>query len=265
MSVEFNFKEKYTIDDLLRIMEILRSDEGCPWDREQDHKSIKSSLIEETYEVIEAINKDDSVLMCEELGDVLLQVVFHSQLAKEEKAFSFEDVCDGVCKKMIERHPHVFGNVEVKDSSEVLVNWEEIKSRSKNRKSVSEKMLSIPRELPALMRSAKIQDKARKAGFDWDSADGAFQKVREEADELEKAVRENSNIEEELGDLLFSVVNVSRFLGVDAEEALTKSADKFTDRFILVEKLAAERGIDMQSSSIDELDKLWDEVKKQSN
>ena len=261
MSVVFEFKEKYGISDLLEIMKILRSDEGCPWDREQDHASIKSSLIEETYEVIEAINKNDDELLCEELGDVLLQVVFHAQLSSEENAFDFSDVTDGVCKKLIERHPHVFGNVEVKDSAEVLVNWDAIKSESKNRKTTTDKMLSIPRELPALMRSAKVQQKAAKAGFDWDNADGAFDKVLEETAELRQAFADGSNVSEELGDLLFSAVNVSRFVGVDAEEALTVATDKFIDRYIIVERLAKERGIDMAASSIEELDKLWDEAK----
>ena len=266
MSVDFTFKEKYGIDDLLEIMSILRSDEGCPWDREQNHKSIKSSLIEETYEVVEAINKDDAELLCEELGDVLLQVVFHAQLSKEEQSFDFGDVTDGVCKKMIERHPHVFGNVTVKDSDEVLVNWDEIKSKSKNRKSTTDKILSIPRELPALMRSTKVQQKAAKAGFDWEQADGAFDKVLEETDELKDAFASGnaSAVEDELGDLLFSVVNVSRFVHADAEESLTKATDKFINRYTVVERLAKEKGIDMLSASIDELDVLWEEAKRQT-
>ena len=264
MSVDFNFKSKYGIDDLREIMRILRSPGGCPWDREQNHASIKKSLIEETYEVIEAINKEDDVLLCEELGDVLLQVVFHAQMADERNAFGFDEITDGVCKKLIERHPHVFGDIKVDNSAEVLVNWEQIKSQSKNRKTQTDKMLSVPRELPALMRSTKLQEKAAKVGFDWENADGAFDKIDEEARELKEAYKsgETEHIKEELGDLLFSVVNVSRFLDVDAEEALTLSADKFLNRFAVVEKLADERGIDMKSSSIEELDRLWDEAKK---
>lgn len=264
MSVDFNFKTKYGIDDLREIMSILRSPGGCPWDREQNHASIKKSLIEETYEVIEAINKEDDYLLCEELGDVLLQVVFHAQMAQERNAFGFDEVTDGICKKLIERHPHVFGDIKVDNSAEVLVNWEQIKSQSKNRKTQTDKMLSVPRELPALMRSTKLQEKAAKVGFDWDNADGAFDKIDEEARELKEAYKsgETEHIKEELGDLLFSVVNVSRFLDVDAEEALTFSADKFLNRFAVVEKLADERGIDMKSSPIEELDRLWDEAKK---
>ena len=264
MSVDFNFKTKYGIDDLREIMRILRSPGGCPWDREQNHASIKKSLIEETYEVIEAINKEDDTLLCEELGDVLLQVVFHAQMAQERNAFGFDEITDGICKKLIERHPHVFGDIKVDNSAEVLVNWEQIKSQSKNRKTQTDKMLSVPRELPALMRSTKLQEKAAKVGFDWENADGAFDKIDEEARELKEAYKsgETEHIKEELGDLLFSVVNVSRFLDVDAEEALTFSADKFLNRFAVVEKLADERGIDMKSSPIEELDRLWDEAKK---
>ena len=263
MLLNFEFKEKYSIDDLLEIMSILRSPEGCPWDREQNHKSIKKSLIEETYEVIEAINKDDNHLLCEELGDVLLQVVFHSQMAKENGNFDFSDVTDGVCKKLIERHPHVFGDVKADTSAQVLVNWEQIKSKSKNRKTQTDKMLSVPRELPALMRSTKLQEKAAKVGFDWQNVDGALEKIDEETAELKAAINtaDKKNIEEELGDLLFSVVNVSRFVGVDAEEALTASADKFLNRFSVVEKLAKERGIDMPNTSLEELDRLWEEAK----
>lgn len=263
MLLDFSFKEKYNIDDLLEIMKILRSPEGCPWDREQDHKSIKKSLIEETYEVIEAVNKEDNTLLCEELGDVLLQVVFHAQMADEKGNFNFADVTDGICKKLIERHPHVFGDVKADTSDQVLVNWEQIKSKSKNRKTQTDKMLSVPRELPALMRSTKLQEKAAKVGFDWQSVDGALEKIDEEKKELEQAIKagDKKNIEEELGDLLFSVVNVSRFVGVDAEEALTASADKFLNRFSVVEKLADERGLNMSETSLEELDKLWEEAK----
>ncbi len=267
MVTDFEFKSVYSIDDLLNIMKLLRSPEGCPWDREQTHLSIKSSLIEETYEVIEAINKNDSDLMCEELGDVLLQVVFHSQMAKEDGKFTFEDVVDGVCKKLVERHPHVFGEVKADTSEQVLKNWEDIKNKSKNRNTATQSMLSVPRELPALMRSQKIQKKAKKVGFDWDSVDGAMDKIEEETAELKKAVFDGNKDEcfEELGDLLFSVVNVSRFIDCDAEEALTAASDKFLSRFSKVEELALNKGIDMKNSSLEELDKLWDEVKQGSN
>lgn len=264
MAVDFICKNEYDINDLIEIMKVLRSENGCPWDKVQTHETIKKSLIEETYEVIEAINKKDSSLLCEELGDVLMQVVFHAQIENEKGVFGFSDVADGVCKKLIERHPHVFGDVQVKDSNEVLDNWDKIKSASKNRKTVTDKMNSVPRELPALMRSAKLQEKAAKVGFDWENADGAFEKITEETNELKQALKNNDsdNIKEELGDLLFSVVNVSRFIDVDAEEALTLSSDKFLERFSIVERLAEERNIDMKSLPIEKLDLLWDEAKQ---
>lgn len=266
MVKNFNFKERYDVNDLIDIVEILRSPGGCPWDIEQDHKSIRRDFLEETYEVIEAINKEDKDGLLEELGDVLLQVVFHTQIEREKNSFDLNDVADGVCKKMIERHPHVFGNVNAETSEQVLENWDVIKKQTKSQKSQTESMLSIPREFPALMRADKVQKKAAKVGFDWDSVEGAFEKVSEELEELKEAVTmgvvENAN--EELGDLLFSVVNVSRFIGVDSEEALTFATDKFIDRFSKVEKMAEEKGINMKETELSELDKLWDEAKKVS-
>ncbi len=264
MIENFQFKENYNVSDLIDIVEILRSPDGCPWDREQDHKSIRRDFLEETYEVIEAINKDDNDLLLEELGDVLLQVVFHTQIEREKGTFELSDVADGICKKMIERHPHVFGDVNAETSEQVLENWDVIKKRTKQQKSQTESMLSIPREFPALMRADKVQKKASKVGFDWDNADGAFQKVSEELKELQEAYKEGDqqHIQEELGDLLFSVVNVSRFVKVDSEEALTNSTDKFIDRFSKVEKMANEKCLDMKNTDLDTLDKLWDLAKK---
>ena len=264
MISNFQFKENYNISDLIDIVEILRSPEGCPWDREQDHKSIRRDFLEETYEVIEAINKDDNDLLLEELGDVLLQVVFHTQIEREKGTFELSDVTDGICKKMIERHPHVFGDVTAETSEQVLENWDVIKKRTKHHQSQTDSMYSIPREFPALMRADKVQRKASKVGFDWDSADGAFQKISEELTELQEAYKEDNaeHIREELGDLLFSVVNVSRFVGADSEEALTNSTDKFIDRFSKVEKMACEQGLDMKNTDLETLDKLWDLAKK---
>ncbi len=262
----FQFKENYDVNDLVQIVEILRSPDGCPWDREQDHKSIRRDFLEETYEVIEAINKDDRDLLLEELGDVLLQVVFHTQIEREKGSFELSDVADGICKKMIERHPHVFGNVNAETSEQVLENWDVIKKQTKQQKSQTDSMLSIPREFPALMRADKVQKKAAKVGFDWDSVDGAFDKVSEELQELKEAVLMGvvDNAREELGDLLFSVVNVSRFIKVDSEEALTGATDKFIDRFSKVEEMAKEQGLDMKETSLEELDKLWDKAKQVS-
>lgn len=263
MKIDFQFKQTYTVDDLVEIMRILRSENGCPWDREQTHESIRKNFIEETYEAIEAINKRDSDLLCEELGDVLMQVVFHAQMEAEKQVFDFSDVADGVCKKLIERHPHVFGDVSVASSADVLVNWDKIKSDSKQRKTTADKMQSVPRELPALMRAEKIQKQAAKVGFDWDEVEGAMQKIPEEQAELFEAIAkgDRENTFEELGDLLFAVVNTARKLHIDAEEALTAATDKFQNRFIKVEELAQARGVDMPASTLETLDRLWDEVK----
>jgi len=261
--VDFTRKDKYNIEDLLRIMELLRGPGGCPWDAEQTHKSIRKDFIEETYEVIEAINKDDKELLKEELGDVLLQVVFHTQIEKESECFDFSDVCDGLCKKLVERHPHVFGEVVVSSTDEVLTNWDSIKRKSKGQKTQGSSMLKVPKELPALMRAQKIQSKAKKAGFDWDNIDGAFDALYSEIEELKTAMK-NGNTDEiknEMGDLLFSCVNVSRFLDVESEEALTLSNEKFIERYVTVEKLAEERNINMKETPIRELDELWKEAK----
>ena len=261
--VDFEFKETYTFQDLLTIMAILRAPGGCPWDREQDHASIKRSLIEETYEVIEAINKDDKVLLQEELGDVLLQVVFHAQIEREAGVFDMDDVCDGICKKLIERHPHVFGDVKVSGTDDVLDNWDTIKRKSKQQKTQGDAMQNVPRELPALMRAEKIQKKAKKAGFDWDDVSGAYDALDSEIGELKAAAQsgDSAAAAEELGDVLFSVVNVARFLKIDPEQALTAATDKFMQRYLLVEQLAHERGISMETTPIDALDKLWVEAK----
>ncbi len=261
--VDFEFKETYTFQDLLTIMAILRAPGGCPWDREQDHASIKRSLIEETYEVIEAINKDDKVLLQEELGDVLLQVVFHAQIEREAGVFDMDDVCDGICKKLIERHPHVFGDVKVSGTDDVLDNWDTIKRKSKQQKTQGDAMQKVPRELPALMRAEKIQKKAKKAGFDWDDVSGAYDALDSEISELKAAAQcgDTAAAEEELGDVLFSAVNVARFLKIDPEQALTSATDKFMKRYLLVEQLAQERGISMETTPIDTLDKLWVEAK----
>ena len=264
--LDFQLKDCYDMQDLLNIMSLLRAPGGCPWDAEQTHESIKKNLIEETYEVIEAINKNDKALLCEELGDLLMQVVFHAQMENEAGAFDFNNVTDGVCKKLIERHPHIFGEVKVSGVDDVLTNWDAIKRKTKGQKTTGESMLSVPRELPALMRATKLQKKAADVGFDWNDVSGALDKVAEETSELKAAIenKDSVNMAEELGDILFSVVNVSRFIKVDAEEALTAASDKFLARFVEVEKLAKEREIDMKEASLEELDTLWDEVKSKN-
>lgn len=264
MVENFEFKKNYVFEDLVNIVAVLRGEGGCPWDAVQTHTTIKKDLIEETYEVIEAINKDDKVLLCEELGDLMLQVVFHAQIETEKDCFNIDAVSDGICKKLIERHPHVFGEINVDGVEDVLTNWDDIKRRTKGQKTTTQAMQAVPRELPALMRSTKIQKKAKKAGFDWDNISGALDKLEEEIAELREAISsdDDSACFDELGDVLFSAVNVSRFIDVDAEEALTAATDKFFNRFSIVEQLADKKGIDMKNTSLEELDKLWDEAKK---
>lgn len=263
--VDFTFKEKYTYEDLLEIMRILRCPEGCVWDREQDHKSIRRSFIEETYEAVEAIDNDDSVLLQEELGDVLLQVVFHAQIEAEAGRFTMDDVADGICKKMIYRHPHVFGSVEVKNSDEVLTNWDALKQKEKHQKSTTETLESVARSLPGLIRAEKVQHKAAKVGFDWDEVSGALDKVREETAEVARAINGDGDPSEELGDLLFAVVNVARFLETDPEDAINRTTDKFIRRFAQVEQAAKDAGRSLSEMSLAEMDALWDAAKQKEH
>ncbi len=259
--VDFTCKEKYTYEDLLEIMRILRSPEGCVWDREQDHKSIRRSFIEETYEAVEAIDNEDPVLLQEELGDVLLQVVFHAQIEAEAQRFTMDEVVDGICKKMVYRHPHVFGDVEVKNSEDVLTNWDALKQKEKNQSSVADTLESVARSLPSLIRAEKVQHKASKVGFDWDGIEGALGKVREETEEVARAAAGDGDPEEELGDLLFAAVNVARFLHTDPEQALQTATDKFMRRFAQVEQAALAEGKQLSDMSLAEMDALWDKVK----
>ena len=267
MAEEFVLKDKYNIDDLVAIIKVLRAPGGCPWDREQTHESIKKNFIEETYEVVEAINKQSTDMLREELGDVLLQIVLHSEMESENGNFTFDDVVNDIVQKLVVRHPHVFGEVVANNTAEALNSWDAVKLKTKGQKNQTESMLSVPRELPALMRAQKIQHKAAKIGFDWDNVGGAVDKLYEEIDELKTAMEQGKrlDIEDEFGDVLFSCVNIARFIDVDSEEALTASTDKFISRFSLVEQMASEQGIDMKSSSIEELDRLWDKAKKIKN
>ena len=229
MSVDYKFKDRYNIEDLREIMKILRSPGGCPWDAEQTHESIKKNFIEETYEVIEAINKQDKELLQEELGDVMMQVVFHAVMEEEKGTFTFDDVADGVCKKLIERHPHVFGDVTVSSTEDVLTNWDAIKRNTKKQKTTTESMDSVPRELPALMRAAKLQAKAAKAGAEAEGSVAAY--VSEKAAALKDGVSS-----EKIGELLFAVVAAARMADIDPEEALTTVSDNFLAQFGEYEK-----------------------------
>lgn len=260
--IDFVKKDFYTVKDLEEIVEILRAPGGCPWDAEQTHESVRREFLEETYEVVEAIDEGSSDHLKEELGDVLLQVVFHAQMEREAGRFDLDAVADGICKKLIYRHPHVFGQVEVSGTDQVLENWDQLKRKEKGQNSHTDALNSVARSLPSLWRAEKVQAKARKAGFDWDEVSGPLDKLGEELDELKTAVAENSNIEEELGDLLFAAVNLSRFVKVDCEKALTAATDKFIRRFAKVEELANAQGRAMETMTLDELDKLWDESKQ---
>lgn len=256
--INFKNKAKYGYNDLLEIMDILRGEGGCPWDREQTHDSIRKNFIEEVYEACEAIDLRNNTMLCEELGDVLLQVVFHADMARDEGAFDMEDVCDGICKKLILRHPHIFGDVVAETSEKVLENWDAIKMVEKGQKSHSDAILSVAKSLPALMYAEKVQKKAKKAGFDWPDINGALDKIDEEKAELVKAMKGEGDPFEELGDLLFSVVNAARFLHIDPEEALERASAKFVKRFCAMEK-ASDR--DLGDMTLEEMDRLWEQTK----
>ncbi len=244
----------HTFEDLLKVMEELR--EKCPWDRKQTHKSLKKYLIEEAYEVLDAIDSKDDEKLKEELGDLLLQPVFHAQIAKERGSFDIKDVIDTLVEKLIERHPHVFGDA---DAEEVLKNWD--RKKKEKRESIFD---GIPKHLPALMRSQKLQDRASQVGFDFTDISQVFEKIEEEIAELKESLEENDreNIRHEIGDILTAVVELARFVGVDAETALQEANDRFVRRFGYIEKKAKEMGKDLEEMSLEEMDKLWEEGKR---
>lgn len=255
---------------LKRLICVLRSENGCPWDREQTHESLRRCLIEEAYETVDAVNQKDMDHLEEELGDVMLQVVMHSEIASERGDFDLTSVMNRVADKMIRRHPHVFcisdgkkSENQIETIDNVLEKWENIKRKEHEEKTTTQSMNQIPRSLPALIRSEKIQKKAAGVGFDWDGVEDAFHKVSEEAEEVWEAYRRGTKQEimEELGDLLFAVVNVARFLKVDPEEALNLTSDKFIRRFGYIEQRANEAGTDPQNMTLKEMDRLWNEAK----
>lgn len=255
-------EKRFSLDTLLDVMKKLRSDGGCIWDIQQTHSSLRRYIVEEVYEVLEAIDLRQGSLLCEELGDLLLQIVFHARIAEEAKVFTMQQVIDGITQKMLRRHPHVFGDVSVRDAGEVVLNWEAIKKRehAKERTSVLD---GVPKGLPSLMRAYKLQDKAAKVGFDWDSVDPVWDKIYEELDELKAACAEGhvSEMEAELGDVLFSIVNLARFLNLDGEVALNATNHKFRRRFLYIEKQIKEKNVKWEDLSIKELDLLWQEAK----
>lgn len=251
----------YTFDDLVTVVELLRSEGGCPWDMEQDHKSIRNDFIEETYEVIEAIDTENPVLLREELGDVLLQVVFHARIEEEQDSFGMPEVSNDICAKLIHRHPHVFGTVEVANSDEVLTNWDKIKGAEKHRDTMTDKLRAIPPMEPALMRAQKVGKKA--ACFDFPDAEAVYVKLDEEINEVKAAAAggDAAAVEEEMGDLLLTVTSLARKLGVKSEEALYHATNKFIDRFARVEAVVLSHGQQMDELSMEELDAIWDSIK----
>lgn len=254
-------EQTFDLSPLEDVVKTLRSPGGCPWDIVQTHKSLRRNLIEEVYEVIEAIDLEDKDLLCEELGDLLMQVVFHARMAEEAGLFSMQDVIDGITEKLIRRHPHVFGDISVKDADEVLTNWEAIKrAEKKDRKSVLD---GVPKDLPSLMAAYKLQHKAAKVGFDWPDVDPVWDKLHEEVSELEEATVDGSpeRIEEELGDVLFTIVNLARFLKIDPEVALTAANRKFKRRFSYIEDKVKAKQQKWEQLTLLDLDDLWQEAK----
>ncbi|MCI7733689.1 MAG: nucleoside triphosphate pyrophosphohydrolase [Dysosmobacter sp.] len=262
--VDFQCKRRYDWEDFLRIMRLLRSPGGCPWDAEQTHQSIRRNFLEETYEALDALDRDDPVDMCEELGDVLMQVVFHATIEEERGRFTMADVVDGVAQKMVYRHPHVFGTVHVDNSDQVLVNWEKLKRTEKGQASTADAIEAVPHTLPALWRAEKVQKKAAKAGFDWDDPLRALDKLVEEVRELRaalesgKAPEDPHGLREELGDVLFMAAKIGQMTGTDPEDALHRSCDKFDSRFRFVEESADKPLSDCGEA---ELLALWREAK----
>ena len=255
-------QEPFSLDPLVDVMARLRSPGGCPWDNEQTHATLRRYIIEEVYEVLEAVDEQDSAHLCEELGDLLLQIVFHARIAEEKGDFSMQDVVNTVTEKLIRRHPHVFGDISVRDAAEVIVNWDAIKRREKSVKPRSA-LDGVPKGLPALLRANKLQQKAAKVGFDWDDVAPVWDKVAEELAELREAAQSGGKleIEDELGDVAFAVVNLGRFLGVEAEVALNGTNNKFLRRFQQVEATVKSKGLKWQELDLAALDVLWEEVK----
>lgn len=250
-------------NDLLNVMGILRGEDGCPWDIKQTHESIKKCLIEECYETIEAIDEEDENKLIEELGDVLLQVVFHAQIGKDDGYFNINDVIQGITNKLITRHPHIFGNIDVEDANEVLENWDAIKKKEQGHETHTEVLKHVSKSLPALIRAKKVQEKAAKVGFDWDNVEPAMDKVLEEIKEVKDVYKSKNRVKilEEIGDLIFACVNVARFLDIDPEDAVNYTIEKFIKRFQFIEESAIEKGYNLEEMTLSQMDELWEKAK----
>jgi len=269
--VDFVSKPDYDINDLKQLINLLCSPDGCPWDREQTHESIRRNMLEEAYEAADAVRQGNINDLIEELGDVLMQVVFHANIAQRSGEFTFDDITTATCKKLIRRHPHVFGDIKANNGEESLSVWDDIKRKEKQHKSTSDAMKSTARDLPALWRAEKIQSKAAKIGFDWPDYTGALNSLHKEIKELEEAINNlkanpddpdaKNAVTEELGDILFSTVNTARFFKTDPEEALGLTTDKFISRFICLEQKAAEQNKNFKDMSLDEMEELYQSVK----
>ena len=260
--VNYPKKATYTYEDLVHILRILRAPGVCPWDREQTHKSNRRNFLEEAYEAAEAFDLDDPELMEEELGDMLMQVLFNIHIEEDAGRFTTDDVTDHVVRKLIFRHPHVFASTSADTSEHELVNWDKLKRQEKGQRTTAEAMDSVARSLPALWRADKLQSKAAKAGFEFAGVSGALDKLDEETQEQRAAVESGTKFEEELGDVLYAAVTVGRFCGVDPEAALEKTCEKFIARFRKVEEAASERGEELSSLPLDTLTALWNEAKQ---
>ena len=251
------------MDRLMKIMDTLRGPGGCPWDMEQDHKSIMKCLIEETYELADAIDGDDVEILKEELGDVFLQVVFHSAIARDSGKFTLDDVITVLCDKLVYRHPHVFGDVSMRDSEEVIKNWERLKRKETTKKERESILSGIPATLPALLAALKIQSVVSRVGFDWAAPEGVVDKIKEEIEEVHDAMgtKDPDRMEDEIGDLIFSVVNLARLLKIDPESALRRTNKKFTRRFFEIEKAAKAQNIRLTDMPLAEKDRIWEAAK----
>ncbi len=254
-------------DGLVEIMRRLRSPGGCPWDREQTKESLKPYVVEETYEVLEAIDEGDPEKLREELGDLLLQVVFLAQLADEAGEFDVHDVIRGISEKLVRRHPHVFGGEKKDTAEEVIESWASIKVEEKKEKGPSSILEGVPKQMPALLRAHRVTEKVSRVGFDWSSVDDVFRKLEEELEEFEDAVsgRDRGKMEDELGDVIFALVNVARFLGVNPEEALKKTISRFVGRFMYIEEVLEHQGVDIREAGMEEMERLWREAKRVEN